>query len=100
MAPETKFCLDIIEGILNTIPSGPGKLLAILPNKLGDVVTNPNNKVQYAHNQNLNRSSPYATRIHSHIVWRWYNPTPSYKAFVMFCQSWVNAATLGPPTFP
>ena len=51
MALETNFGLGTIEAILNTIPSGRRKVLALLPNEFGQVVTNPNNKVQYAHNQ-------------------------------------------------
>ena len=50
MPLETNFCFGTIEAILNTIPSGWQKVLALLPNECGEVVTNPNNKVQYAHN--------------------------------------------------
>ena len=53
MALETNFGLGTIEAILNTIPSGRRKVLALLPNEFGEVVSNPNNKVQYAHNHKL-----------------------------------------------
>ena len=53
MALQTNFGLGTIEAILNTIPSGWRKILTLLPNEIGDVVTNPNNKVQYAHNHRL-----------------------------------------------
>ena len=50
MALETNFGLGTIEAILNTIPSGRRKVLPLLPNEFGEVVANPKNKVQYAHN--------------------------------------------------
>ena len=50
MALETNFSLGTIEAILNTIPSGRRKVLALLPNEFGELVTNPKNKMQYAHN--------------------------------------------------
>ena len=50
MAFETNSGLGTFEAILNTIPSGWRKVLTLLPNEFGEVVTNPNNKVQYVHN--------------------------------------------------
>ena len=50
MALETNFGLGTIEAVLNTIPSGQQNVLSVLPTKFDEVVTNPNNKVQYAHN--------------------------------------------------
>ena len=50
MALETNFGLGTIEAILNTIPGGWRKVLALLHNEFGEVVSNPNDKVQYAHN--------------------------------------------------
>ena len=35
---------------MKTIPSGWRKVLTLLPNEFGEVVTNPKYKVQYAHN--------------------------------------------------
>ena len=48
--PRQIFFLGTIEAIFNTISSGWGKVLTFFSNKFGEVVTNPNNNVQYAHN--------------------------------------------------
>ena len=56
MARETNFGLGTIEAILNMIPTGPWEVLTLLHTKLGELVTNPNNKVQYAHN---NKFDPF-----------------------------------------
>ena len=55
MALETNFGLGTIEAILNTIPSGRWNVLTLLPNQFGELVTNPNDKVQYAHNHKFER---------------------------------------------
>ena len=50
MALESNFDLGTIDAMLNTITSGWWKVLTLLPKTFGEIVTNPNNKVQYAHN--------------------------------------------------
>ena len=50
MALETNFGVGTIQAIWDTIPNGRLKVLTLPPNKFGEVVTNPINKVQYAHN--------------------------------------------------
>ena len=50
MALEINSCLGTIEAILNTIPIRWRKVLTLLPNEFGEVVTNRRNKVHYADN--------------------------------------------------
>ena len=95
MALQTNFGLGTIGAILTTIPSGRWKVLAPLPNKFGEVPTNPNNKVQHAHNDKfetfLSRQQGF-----THTSFG----VGTYKVYIIFCHSWVNAASFGPPTFP